>query len=71
MPTTAAANATKARDRGSALALIRTTGDLGLLVGSAGLGGLAAIFGTDAAFYGASGILFSSAGLFIVNKSKG
>ena len=60
-PSAAAVNAVPDRDRSSALAALRICGDVGLLTGSAALGGLAAAFGTDAAFGAASLVLVASA----------
>jgi len=71
-PTAAAANASEPQDRASALALLRTAGDVGLLCGSASIGAVASIYGIDAALYSAGGVLIGSGALFTqLSRSEG
>ena len=68
----AAANASEPQDRASALALLRTAGDVGLLCGSASIGAVASIYGIDAALYSAGGVLIGSGALFTqLSRSEG
>lgn len=67
-PTAAIANSVHPSDRARALALLRTTGDLGMLCGAGSLGAIAATHGHDAAFASASGILLCTAVAFSVSR---
>ena len=69
-PTAAAANAVGDEHRAAALSLVRVTGDLGMLLGSAGLGAFAAAAGSDYAFGAASVLLFGTAARFQLGAPK-
>ncbi|KAJ8601955.1 hypothetical protein CTAYLR_004443 [Chrysophaeum taylorii] len=68
-PTAAVANAVSPDRRPQALALLRTAGDTGMLLGSASLGTVAALAGHDAAFATASALLFTSSAGFAGSSS--
>lgn len=69
-PTANAANLAPPEQRAQALALMRTTGDLGLLTGSITIGTVATIIGSDAAMQGTAGALLTSAAWFGMRRAR-
>ena len=63
-PSAYTANLAGADQRTQALALLRTFGDVGMLVGGSGVGAVAAIYGSDLAMQGTAAFLASNALLF-------
>ena len=69
-PTANAANLAPPAQRAQAIALMRTTGDLGLLSGAVTVGSAAALVGHDAAMQGTAAALLGAAGWYGARRAR-
>lgn len=69
-PTAAVANVSSPHDRVQSLALMRTAGDAGWLLGGVSIGTIASIFGIDASLQSTSVVLLTTAAWFALRRGR-